>query len=145
MVESYDNLDELDELEGTSAGSINGASGQAPPGLEDFWLGSDRESPNIIREMLTTSVDPKEFIPRSKLTKRDIAAIQRMEIKHKLWRDHEYDFEDVIWKKLAYSIAEGGYGREQAVKMYAGHLMRQMSRKFGRRRGRDLNGDEVEA
>ena len=98
----------------------NGARPKAPPSLEDLFLHSDKGAPNILQEMITTSINPQEFIPRSNVDKREAAAIQRMIIEFSLWNGREIDIGQMVWNRLAYSIATDGLGRRQTVQMYGG-------------------------
>lgn len=118
----------------------------APPGLEDFFIHKDGGSPNIIREMTTTSTDPKEYIPRSIMDRNERAQTLRMYARHMLWEERSFDITELIWLNLACSIAIDGRGRKDAVEMYIGGAHRRgdddgtgmMSK------GRDANGNEIQ-
>ena len=51
---------------------------QTPPSIEDFFLVSEKMTPNVMIEMITTSTNPQEYIPRSVVSKREAAALQRI-------------------------------------------------------------------
>ena len=98
----------------------NGHKPSTPPSLEDFWMQSEARPPNIIEEMITTSLDPQEYIPRAAVNKREASAIQRFTIASELWTKRRTDIGLMVWSRLAYSIGTDGLGREQAVRMYSG-------------------------
>ena len=70
--------------------------------------------------MITTSINPQEYIPRSHISKRQAAALQRLIVMVEIWTKREVDFGLIVWNNLAYSIATDGLGRSQAVDMYGG-------------------------
>lgn len=119
----------------------------APPGLEDFFVHNDKGTPNIIREMTTTSTDPKEFYPRSIIDRNERASILRMYARQQLWEERKFDVSELIWQNLAMSIAIDGKGREQAVQMYVGGAFQKNSPDGTGRmaRGRDANGNEIQS
>lgn len=108
------------------AGEIerNGAKPKVPPSVENFFLVSEKGTPNIMMEMITTSTNPQEFIPRSYLSKRDSAALQRITVLFSVWKKREVDVGHLVWNKMAYSIAEEGRGRKDAVSMFTGMSQR---------------------
>ena len=120
----------------------NGTSERAakvPPSIEDLFLVSEKSAPNIMIEMITTSTNPQEFIPRSHISKREAAALQRIHILFSVWKKREVDIGQIVWNKLAYSIAEEGRGRNQAVQMLTGMKDRLLDGLRGVGRGRQDN------
>ena len=114
-------------------------NGKVPPSIEDLLLVSEKNSPNIMLEMITTSTNPQEFIPRSHISKREAAALQRIHILFSVWKKREVDIGQIVWNKLAYSIAEEGRGRNQAVEMLTGLGKRAADGLRGIGRGRQDN------
>ena len=123
----------------------NGASQNGvkmPPSIEDLFLVSEKQAPNIMLEMITTSTNAQEFIPRSHLTKREAAALQRISIMFSVWKKREVNIGQIVWNKMAYSIAEEGRGRGQAVDMFTGMSKRIAAgwNGIGRRGNGDMDG-----
>lgn len=112
---------------------------KVPPSIEDLFLVSEKTTPNIMLEMITTSTNPQEFIPRSHISKREAAALQRIHILFSVWKKREVDIGQIVWNKLAYSIAEEGRGRNQAVEMLTGMGKRAAEGLRGIGRGRQDN------
>ena len=120
----------------------NGTSQQkskVPPSIEDLFLVSEKSAPNIMMEMITTSTNPQEFIPRSHIDKRTAAALQRIHIQFSVWKKRDVDVGQIVWNVLAYSIAEDGRGRNQAVQMLTGMKERMAAGFAGIGRGRQDN------
>lgn len=105
--------------------------GKGTPSLEDLFLFTERTNPNIIAEMMTTDSKPEKFIPRSHLTRAESLALQRLQIMWDVWHDREVDMESIIWRRAAFSIAEGGRGRNQVVQMLSGAANRVRDRFAG--------------
>lgn len=97
----------------------NGAV-KTPPSIEDFFLVSEKMTPNVMIEMITTSTNPQEYIPRSVVSKREAAALQRIIIQFGIWKKREVDVGTLVWNKLAYNIAVDGQGRKDAIEMFTG-------------------------
>ncbi|MCY3543803.1 MAG: hypothetical protein OXH22_07165 [Chloroflexi bacterium] len=118
--------------------SRNGVT-KTPPSIEDLFLVSEKASPNVIIEMITTSTNPQEYIPRSHVSARQAAALQRIHILFSVWKKREVNIGQVVWNNLAYTIAEDGRGRSQAVSMLSGMRERVAAGLAGIGRGRDNN------
>ena len=119
----------------------NGSKPSTPPSIEDFFMISDKANPNVLIEMMTTSTNPQEYIPRANLSRRDAAAIQRIIILFSIWKKREVNIGEIVWNRLAYSIAEEGRGRSDVISMFTGMGKRVMDGLRGVGRGRqDFDG-----
>ena len=102
--------------------SENGPDPRAgTPSLNDLVMQFGGARPDIVRDMMTTSRKPEEYIPRAILTPEEAALIRRL-------TEEEYTFEtdepmtrEIIWLMHAQSEAQdGGRARRDVVDMHIG-------------------------
>ena len=117
---------------------------QGIPGVGDLLLQMGGARPDHIRDMITTSTNVAESIPRARISRRD--AKQRLRIRAKLnfVKNHEANVELLMWFEDAYSIAQDGEGRKEAVDMIIGTAMG-MLRQGRLRNYRTMDRQEVAA
>ncbi len=117
---------------------------QGTPGVGDLLLQMGGARPDHIRDMITTSTNVAESIPRARISRRD--AKQRLRIRAKLnfVKNHEANVELLMWFEDAYSIAQDGEGRKEAVDMIIGTAMG-MLRQGRLRNYRTMDRQEVAA
>lgn len=111
-------------------------SNKEVPSVADFFLQTEPSQTNMIREMVTTSDLPNEFIPRSHVSLEESAAMRRIMVSQSLWRNEDFRSDVILWMRLAFSIAEEGRGRGQAERMYTGGFRQRLMDKLrGRSEG----------
>ena len=122
-------------------------NGHQPPGkapsVGDMFFMPERTRRDIVHELITTSTEVEEFISRSWLSKDESADIQAMYLLDDLWQNRQFNLEDVIWRKLAFSLAEEGRARRQAVQAITPQPMAEregglLGRRGGRKRDEEL-------
>jgi hypothetical protein len=96
-----------------------------------MMLGFGGSRPDHIRDMITTSTDWAQSIPRSRISKKEASVRIRIWAKLNLVSQHEADVEKLLWLKDAMSIAEDGKGRAEAVDMIIGAERGMQRRRFG--------------
>ena len=116
------------------------------PGLADMLLGFGSGKHDHIKEMMTTSTNVAESIPRSRISKTEAGIRLRIRAKLNLIKNHEANVEQLLWYQDAYTIAEGGRGRQEAVDMIIGAAMGMFRRgRGGLNRYRDMGKNEINA
>tara|TARA_Y100000310_G_scaffold340407_2_gene436088 strand:+ start:223 stop:558 length:336 start_codon:yes stop_codon:yes gene_type:complete len=103
-------------------------------------LGFGGAKTDHIRDMITTSTNVAESIPRSRISKKEAAGQLRIRSKLNLVKNHQANVEQVLWFQNAYTIAEGGQGRREAVDMIIGQvagMFRRRGNSLGRYRTMD--------
>lgn len=116
------------------------------PGLADMLLGFGGGKADHIRDMITTSTSVAESIPRSRISKKEAGVQLRIRAKLNLVKSHEANVEQLLWFQNAYTIAEGGQGRQEAVDMIVGAAMGMFRRgRGGMNRYRTMDKQEISA
>ncbi len=103
-------------------GSQNGADPRAgTPSLNDLVMQFGGARPDIVRDMMTTSRKPEEYIPRSILTAEEAALIRRLTEEEYTFESDEPMTREIIWLMHAQSEAQdGGRARRDVVEMHTG-------------------------
>lgn len=98
----------------------NGASGGATPSLQDVVVQNMLANPSIVRDLITTSTNPQDYVPQSIMSRHEQALIMRILMKENLIETGNPDVESIIWFKMASSIAINGLARMQIVNVLGG-------------------------
>ena len=124
----------LPDDQGPNGAGSNGAGPvKGTPSVDDMVMEELGQPFNPLAEMMKFSEDPAEFITRSVVKPEMSVDMIRSLMMHDLWEHDEWDHERLLWNRLAFSVAENGLGREQAVQMYGGTggFLGNMRRKLG--------------
>ncbi len=114
------------------------------PGQSDVFLGFQKGPANLVREMLTWSDDPAEFLPRTEVSEDEIRRHMRiMATQYAIY----YGFTNVpalLRDKYGLRVSLGRKGREEAVRMITFDQMRNQKMNKGQvSKFKDFNRDEV--
>ena len=119
--------------------------GQRPgvgvPGSEDIFAGFMRTGANMVREMLTGSGKPEEYLPRTRITEDEIGMYSRILGMLQGFDPGIVDAPSIIAFKCNARIGLNGLGRGEAVQMIVAENKR-MSHMLSRLQGNQGQGRE---
>lgn len=99
--------------------------GRPIPGQEDIFVTMGRSQGSMLRDMLTGSLLPEEYLPRTRISEREIARDMRLQVIEQVIEDGIVDMNRIrAWKYNA-RIGRDGKGREEAVAMIVAERKRQ--------------------
>lgn len=126
---------------GISVESLGG-DGQRPgvgiPGSEDVFAAISRGGANMVREMLTGSGKPEEYLPRTRIEEEEIGMYARILGMLQTFDGGIVDVPSIIAFKCNARIGLKGWGRDEAVRMIVAEnkrLSHMLSRLQGDRGG----------
>lgn len=94
---------------------------EATPSVGDLLLTNTRGDSDVVRELIKTSDRAEEWIPRSRTTQQERKENVRILTMQAFIDTQECDANKLVWIDAAFSIAEDGKGRREAVEMITGH------------------------
>src|SRR3990170_590712 len=121
------------------------SGGQRPgvgvPGSEDIFAGFMRSGANMVREMLTGSGKPEEYLPRTRISEEEIGMNSRILGMLQAFDTGIVDVPSIIAFKCNARIGLNGLGRGEAVQMIVAENKR-MSHMLSRLQGNQGQGRE---
>lgn len=122
--------------------SVGGASTNGgSPAIEDLFATRGAPIFNTVRELLTASTKPEEFLPRTVITLQDWKRKKRLLAKRSHVETGRTDMRLVLWYDFIIAPAIDGRAREEAVEVAIGQMARQSMMQMAG--GRTLNREEV--
>ena len=101
--------------------SDNGTSNGKRAGIGDLFVtGEGGGGFDPVRELLTGSSEAAEFLPRTRLTEKEIARDMRILGRRQRYRKGSTNVDDLIWYRLQAVISLDSRGRQEAVQMVVG-------------------------
>jgi len=94
---------------------------EATPSVGDMLLTNTRSEGDVVRELIKTSDKAEEWIPRSRVTAKERKENVRILTLENFINTGKCSADDLTWLDAAFSIAEDGKGRREAVEMITGH------------------------
>ena len=88
---------------------------EATPSVGDMLLTNTRSEGDVVRELIKTSDKAEEWIPRSRVTAKERKENVRILTLENFINTGKCSADDLTWLDAAFSIAEDGKGRREAV------------------------------
>jgi len=101
--------------------------GEGLVGQESILVAQARKETNMVREMLTGSMLPAEYLPRTRITEQEIARYSRIQAILQPIEAGIVDLTSIIAWQCNARIGLNGLGRQEAVEMIVAEKKRQMA------------------
>ena len=95
-------------------------SGRQNPSIDDMAISNFPRDRNLAREMMSFSEEAIEFLARTDLDDRMIAAFIRMEVRRQIRLNRYVDMWLIEWLFMAMRVSRGREGRREAIRILIG-------------------------
>tara|TARA_Y100000590_G_C15715223_1_gene1011655 strand:- start:2491 stop:2880 length:390 start_codon:yes stop_codon:yes gene_type:complete len=109
---------------------------EATPSVGDMLLTNTRSEGDVVKELIETSNDASKWIPRSRVTAKERKENVRILTLENFINTGKCSADELTWLDAAFSIAEDGKGRREAVEMVTGHPEHQVIPRLRSKRNR---------